>query len=274
MNINLKNIKFLRKKKIKLEEPFLYKSIYKLYQKFFSQIRKNQKYLFFNHNFKRRDNIFLNFKLANLPFLYEEFTFEVKKNITQRNLNKYKFYIKSKSQYEKFFDEILFYLMPKTYLENFKALNHYASNLKFNPKIIFTSISHTTNDCFKIWSANKISTGSKLLVSDHGGQLESNINFYFNNIYNHYIRWTVKNNKNMIKLPINIFSNLRKNKYQRNIESEKILVCLTARYFYKKTYLHKKGNDLEHYKFVKNQLLELFSKNTEKTYLEFILHQR
>ena len=84
--------------------------------------------------------------------------------------------------------------LPKSYLENYtiyKSFVNNKTNWPNNPKVIFTSNSHFTNDPFKIWLAEK-ERKIKFIVGQHGnGYLFQNIlhimieifflviNFYF-----------------------------------------------------------------------------------------------
>ncbi len=65
---------------------------------------------------------------------------------------------------------MLFELLPTCYLEGFKNLDELAKRQpwpKF-PKFIFTSNNFDTDEVFKLWSANKIESGSKYFIGQHG----------------------------------------------------------------------------------------------------------
>ena len=62
------------------------------------------------------------------------------------------------------------WLIPRTYLEDYKALENLinSSNWPEKPRVIFTANSFDTDDEFKIWSAQKMLGGSVYVVMQHG----------------------------------------------------------------------------------------------------------
>ena len=61
--------------------------------------------------------------------------------------------------------------LPKSYLENYtiyKSFVNNKTNWPNNPKVIFTSNSHFTNDPFKIWLAEKREKKIKFIVGQYG----------------------------------------------------------------------------------------------------------
>ena len=65
---------------------------------------------------------------------------------------------------------LVFQLLPVCYLEDFHELSKYVQRLtwpKF-PKFIFTSNSFDTNEMFKLWTAQKVESGVKYIVGQHG----------------------------------------------------------------------------------------------------------
>ncbi len=65
---------------------------------------------------------------------------------------------------------MLFELLPTCYLEGFKNLDELAKRQPWPrlPKFIFTSNNFDTDEIFKVWAANKIESGSKYLIGQHG----------------------------------------------------------------------------------------------------------
>ena len=62
------------------------------------------------------------------------------------------------------------WLIPRTYLEDYNALENLinSSNWPEKPRVIFTANSFDTDDEFKIWSAQKMLGGSVYIVMQHG----------------------------------------------------------------------------------------------------------
>lgn len=61
--------------------------------------------------------------------------------------------------------------IPTVYLEGFKELEKVPNQCGWpnNPKVIFTSNEYNSCDVFKKWAAEKIESGSKLIIGQHGG---------------------------------------------------------------------------------------------------------
>ena len=87
-----------------------------------------------------------------------------------------------------------------------------------SPKNILTSMSHNYNDLFKIYAAEKVMRGSKLLIMQHGGAYGVNQNHWFEKleikISDKFLTWGWKGyNKKIIPLFLQktIGFNIKKN---------------------------------------------------------------
>ena len=80
------------------------------------------------------------------------------------------FFLNSKDKFANFAFSFMKYNMPKTFIEDFNEILNIlnSSDLPKNPKNILTAIDHNYNDLFKIYTAEKIMQGSKLLIMQHG----------------------------------------------------------------------------------------------------------
>jgi len=61
--------------------------------------------------------------------------------------------------------------IPAVYLEEYKTLIEHSKKLSWpqQPKYIWTSNEHMSNDIFKAWAAAKVEAGSPLIIGQHGG---------------------------------------------------------------------------------------------------------
>jgi putative transferase (TIGR04331 family) len=61
--------------------------------------------------------------------------------------------------------------IPTAYLEGYRALATLTENLPWpkRPRAIFTSNSHSSDDVFKVWAAEKVESGTPLVIGQHGG---------------------------------------------------------------------------------------------------------
>lgn len=94
-----------------------------------------------------------------------------------------------------FLGDVLFKFIPKIYLENFNDLSkkihkyHYKKNIK----TVFTSYLHFQHDAFKLWVANLLPSGTKLILGQHGGQIHKfNDDYYYEDqIADYLLKWGV-----------------------------------------------------------------------------------
>lgn len=61
--------------------------------------------------------------------------------------------------------------IPTLYLEGYQSLQNSVAELPWpkRPKVIFTSISHSGDDVFKAWAAQKVEQGIPYVIGQHGG---------------------------------------------------------------------------------------------------------
>ena len=131
---------------------------------------KNNKFVTEATYLKKRHEILLNIILGQIP---QKLNFckipNIKVDPIMRNQLKSK--CKFKGKFGHSFGNIIFKYFPKIFLEGF-ALQKDKLNSAFlplMPKIIFTCNSHWYNDPFKMWAAEKIQCGAKLVIGQHGG---------------------------------------------------------------------------------------------------------
>jgi len=71
----------------------------------------------------------------------------------------------TKLAYDLFFD-----LLPICYLEGFKNISYAVTKLKWpvKPEFIYTANSYDSDEVFKLWTVEKVKTGSKYFIGQHG----------------------------------------------------------------------------------------------------------
>ena len=164
---------------------------YSFLDKALSYLSKNNSIILKQTGFEKRKLIKLFLKLRQVPTLHKE----LDKKFSKRKLNRSKlgFNINPKNDFESFFEKIFIDLLPHSYIENYNEALQEVKKIKLNPKIIFTSYSHTVNDFFKIWVAEKTLNKVKYIVSDHGPNIEDDQKRNFNahsNFADLYTTWT------------------------------------------------------------------------------------
>ena len=73
--------------------------------------------------------------------------------------------------FEVVLEKMLFFLMPRKYLEGFDYLQRMSKLQGWpeKPNAIFTSNSYASDEVFKCWAGDKVDGGSRLVIGQHGG---------------------------------------------------------------------------------------------------------
>lgn len=128
-----------------------------------------KKHIFFYSYLRPRNLIKLQLKLKQT--LHLEFTKITYKEIGINYIKRNKFIFNKVN--DEFANTVLAMIpkyIPKSYVESFVDIKKQV-NKKYpnNPKTITTASAHLNNDGFKIWAAEMVEKGSKLFISQHGG---------------------------------------------------------------------------------------------------------
>jgi len=80
-------------------------------------------------------------------------------------------YAHSPTDFEFLVRKLMPLVMPKSFIEGFKEIVSLSDSLPLPkiPRVIWTSNYHFCEDIFKVWAAQKISSGARLLIGEHGG---------------------------------------------------------------------------------------------------------
>lgn len=75
------------------------------------------------------------------------------------------------SDFELCISELIPQQIPTSYLEGYSKLLEQTEKLAWpdEPRLIWTSNSYSEDDVFKVWAAEKVEAGSKLVIGQHGG---------------------------------------------------------------------------------------------------------
>jgi len=171
-NTNLnKNIKNNQLSSILAKVKKYIRKIFNLATDFFN---RNSKYFFIDIYLSSTQQFKLEFSLKTIPSWFMSRYREKKRPCVDERptfINSVKPLIK----FEAFALKIIQKQIPTTYLEGFKDLKLQVKSCKWprSPNVIMTSGSHFYNDFFKVWAAEKITMGSKLVVAQHSGSYGS-----------------------------------------------------------------------------------------------------
>ena len=153
-------------RKIIIDRYNLKNSLFIFFQNLANFFSSKKSYLIFNTHLKKIDEFNLSLKLFQLPELIIP---NIKKFSPKINFRKWKFYIETDSDYERFITEILPNQIPSIYLEGYEYLDQKVKKLSWpkSPKSIFISNGFYTNDILKYYAG--INYESSLIIGQHGG---------------------------------------------------------------------------------------------------------
>lgn len=279
INFKKKNISdFFDKKKnfYKTKNKIPYSSKKSLFLKFITKLIHKfhqPKYFIINSYLSRKDEMKLKLNLKELPFIYERSIFDPKINYNfekkLKKLNPISFKIKQESSWSiknqdflSWFERIVPYLIPNNYSLHFNTFFQNMKALPFpkNPKSIFTSVLHVQHDYFNLYAAEKVFSGTKYIIGQHGGTFRSAKFNYVENLQkeipDYYVTWG-KDGHNDDSFPAKVISvgNLKisskniKNKYR----SKRILLLTVEypRFSYMLSSVVNSSQWLEYYKDIK-----------------------
>ncbi len=201
--------------------------LYKLYQIFFSIFKR--KYFFINSGLPLLADFILQAKLGQIPIISKSHSVRVKTKIRERewSLN-----VDTMCGFEDFLKEVIPLGVPTSYVEDYK---YYSNEVRTSywpdsPRVIWTSISHFSDDVFKIWLARMIEKKTNLIIYQHGGcygmtrfALDVEHEYKISNTWCSW-GWSDQYQKNI--RPLGLLSKYKKNNNFFN--KKKVLVILTT----------------------------------------------
>jgi putative transferase (TIGR04331 family) len=112
-----------------------------------------------------------------------------------------------KDNLEKFIFTNIRYFLPTAHIEDFKKISAIPLEYKWpkSPRYIFTSNNYFWDEPFKVWSAEKMSQGTPLIIGQHGNNFGTNTkyrNFPEERISNKFLTWGWKSNSKHIPFAV------------------------------------------------------------------------
>ncbi len=132
--------------------------------------RKTKKILFFHSYFPRKHLLYFYLKLGILPLWHSALKqpIDYPDSLNRDGLMPHD--LETKNDFESYLKKSIISDTPVAYLEGYKDLNSLSKTLT-KARVIFTANAYIGNELFKIWSADQVLSGSKLIISAHGGAL-------------------------------------------------------------------------------------------------------
>lgn len=223
------------KKYNKVHEPLLKKPFFFNFFHFINNFFFKKDFFCKNLYLSRMLKIKLYFSFLQLPLIYNSPPIEgAKPNIKERL--KLNFICKNDDQFLKFFYEFIKLNIPAVFLEGYQNLENIYSRLNWpkNPKVIITSVSHITDEVFKVYTAKNILKKSKFYIFQHGGSFGSAkfmLGEYIDiKISDKFFSWGWSNNTNKV-IP-SFISTVYKKKIKKDIFPKGVLISLTELHKY------------------------------------------
>ena len=171
----------------------------------------------------------LQIKLNKVPQMWD-FNFKITKKFDNQMrdklcLNK-NIYI-NEINLENFIRKIIPICLPVSLIENFSELYKVSSKYLKQPKLIISATKFDSNDLFKIYTANNLELGSRIIIGQHGNGsflLPESKYSPENKFCDFYYTWGAKNNKNQIPL---FNTNASRVKNSKNL-TNKLLIFTTS----------------------------------------------
>ena len=176
-------------------------------------------YFFINANIPYFRRVLLELKLGQLPSFFYSPSVTIKTVYNEEQRAKFFVDIKTNDRFELFLVSMLVKQIPVSFLEDYVSLIAHTKQVSWpiQPKVIFTSHAAPTNGIFEAWVADKVESGSKLVVGQHGG-LYGAAKWFFPEshermICDYYFSWGWNDEQmsNIIRLPASKFLS---NKYK------------------------------------------------------------
>ena len=141
----------------------------------------------------------------------------------------------SESDFENFVYQQVLQDIPKAYVENYLAIKKMlmCGNFPVNPEIIMTASAHYHNEIFKVWAAEMVKNGSKLVIGAHGGAMRAKREVFLHeeNICHHKVTWCVPYHDKHVQLsPTKV---AKKNNYLGKGCNVTLIGCEFPRYGYR-----------------------------------------
>lgn len=138
---------------------------------------KKSKFIFFTSYFpnaaKRKIKYFYSENCVFDKVIFDTSTFPSSKQFDKREIihNTILSNIKNINNFEYFCYKEISKFLPESFVENFKNIRNRYFNAFPKCKLIFTANSHWWDDGFKIWASERVASGAKLIIADHGGAI-------------------------------------------------------------------------------------------------------
>ena len=198
----------------KEQRPSSLRRIFTIFTRISNFLSRNGYAFFLNTYLPTWKELFLQIYMLQLPRLFTTLSF--KHSECNTSLREWEINIDNLDNFEKCLYSMISQNIPLSYLEDFKKLSTLPSKYGWpkNPSLIWTSNSYSSDDIFKIWAAQKTSSGIPLVIGQHGGGIGTHLFAFYEQhqiqISNSYLSWGWKEEKYPNVKPIGILKTPKK----------------------------------------------------------------
>jgi putative transferase (TIGR04331 family) len=223
------------KKDNKVHNPVLKKSHFFNFFRYINNFFLKEDFFCKNLYLSRMLKIKLYLNFLQIPLIYKSPPIEGAKPIINERL-KLNLHYKDDERFLKFFYEFIKLNIPTIFIEGYQRLENIYSKLNWpkNPKVIMTSVSHATDEIFKIYTAKNILKKSKFYIFQHGGSFGSAkfmLGEYIDiKISDKFFSWGWSNNSNKV-IP-SFISTVYKKKIKKDVLPKGVVISLTELHKY------------------------------------------
>lgn len=254
----------------------IFYNIYDLFRKLYLNFFSDEKFFITDTYLGKFGEIILNLKLKNFPITISPKTYYfIKPNISFRK--NFHLEYKVENDFELFFKCIIPFLLPCTFLENYKKVLIDVEKKTYpkNPKVIFTSHAINKKTLTSFYIAEKKELGAKLINGQHGGVYgQCKFHWYEDfekKISDKFVTWGWSNDNKTI--PIGI---LKPRKKLQRKKFGKLCLIMRPKERYFSTILDSrfKGPQMLEYHEECMKMVEILKNDIKNNYIYLRLHPR
>jgi len=197
--------------------------------------KRNYKFVLFKCGIPLSVMVQIALRLFQPPRMFSQFEVSVNYSTEVSPSLRQKEWSDSDNDFESFVYQQVLNDIPKAYVENYLTIKKILKrgNFPLNPEIIMTASAHYNNELFKIWAAEMVKKGSKLVVSSHGGSMRAKFEVFRHEekISDHKATWCMPFHDKHVQLSPNKVT--RKNNFSGKGNNITLIGCEFSRYVYR-----------------------------------------
>ena len=144
----------------------------------FGRIQKKYNVIFVSSYFSLPALSQLSLRLKQLPRIHSQFLKKINVPDYSDQKRSIKVNIEAANLFEKYLENSIVKQIPIAYVEGYEIYKQEIDKINCEGNIIFTANAHLRNDIFNAWCAREVEKGRKLIISQHGGGIKSEMTVF------------------------------------------------------------------------------------------------